>query len=302
MYLLLYPDRAFILDWKSPNGMESFLNPLKIDWRSDTLFKDGLPQKYVHDIGGPYWFEDQGKNVQWYTNTNLNRYFSEDIEIVQGHSYDFTYALLRNRHHQEKIAQYGLHEVRCLLCCFWNNLFTFAPSLQRSMFNFLRRIQWSKTHDIIFVNVQIPNQHSSSRGHELLFGQSIVQCTEKAIRNLKLKKPVWILSSNSFVLLEGLMKSSHFQKEGRVYSKERYTVDIRRENATKTHTMILPRTEQNALYQFVTGYFLQLNSTVLVSDYRSVYAESMAAYRHFLHPGRYVVYHDNGCHLQRYGN
>ena len=297
----LSTDRAFILDWKSPAGFENQVSPRKINWRSTALFHNGLPRRSVHDIGSSYWFDGQGRSVHWYMETDFNQYFTDTIEIIQSHNYDFTYALLRNRHHQERILEYGLHKARCLLCCFWHNLFKLSPSLERSMHSFLRKAGWSKSSDIVFLNIPIPNQRFP-KGHVMRLGKNVVQCTEKATKSLNLKKPIWILASNNFMILEGILRySPYLKKDGRVYSQERYMIDIQRENSTKKHTMKLPMTEQNALFHFATGFFLQLNSTVLVSDHRSVYSESMAAYRHFYYQSnRYLVYYHDGCQIQRF--
>lgn len=297
--IIMYPDRAFILDWKAPAGLTTILNTRYIDWKSDTLFRNGLPQHSVHDIGSPYWFDSHGKSVHWYMETNFNEYFTEEIEIVQSHSYDFTYALLRNKHYKQKIIEYGLNTARCLLCCFWHQLFTFSPQFQRTAFNFLRKIGWSKTYDVIFINIPLPD-HQFPKGYILRLGSSIVQCAEKVNRILRLKKPVWMLASNSYVMLEGLPHyHPQIKQEGRVFSKERYMVDIQRDNTT-ARSMKLPKTEQNSMMHFALGFFLQLNSTVLVSDRRSEYAETMLAYRHFFYQSnRYVVYSD-GCQIQRF--
>ena len=255
----------------------------------------------VHDIGSPYWFDAQGKTVRWYVKTNFNQFFSRDVEVVQSLSYDFTYALLRNRHYQSKIKQLGLHKAPCLVCCIWDNLFSLSPSLLRSMQGFLRRIGWSKSSDIIFINIPIPAQHFPM-GHVSKIGREVVQCTERVEKHLKLRRPVWILASNNFVILEGALRyARNLMKDGRVYSKERYMVDIQRQNRTVKNTVKLPMTERNALFHFSIGFFLQLNSTVLLSDHSSPYSESMAALRHFYHrTGRHLVYPQQGCRIQRF--
>ena len=295
------PDRIFILDWKSPAGFENHVIPHKINWSSKSLFEHGLPGGSVHDIGSSYWFDGQGKSVRWYVETDFNQYFTRQIEIVQSHNYDFTYALLRNRHYQQKIKEYELHKARCLVCCIWHNLFSLSPSLLRSMQSFLRKMGWSKPNDVIFLNIPVPHQHFP-KGQVSHLGHEVVQCTERVTKHLKLKRPVWILASDNFLILEGVLKfSRHLRKEGRVYTKERYMIDIIRENSTKVHTMKLPMTEQNAFFHFAMGYFLQLNSTVLLSNHGSPYSETMAALRHFYHrSGRYIVYPQEGCHIQRY--
>ena len=239
--------------------------------------------------------------MQWYVETDFNEYFTRQVEIVQSHNYDFTYALLRNRHYQQKIQEYGLHTAPCLACCIWHNLFSLSPPLLRSMHSFLRRLGWSKSSDVIFLNVQLSSRQFR-REQVSRLGQEVMQCALKVTKHLKLKRPVWILASDNFVILEQFLKYSQYvKKDGRVYSKERYMIDIHRENGTRKHTLKIPLTEQNALFHFATGYFLQLNSTVLLSDHHSPYSETMAALRHFYHRnGRYVIYPHEKCQIQRY--
>ena len=300
LLLFTYTERVFVLDWKSPPGFENQVSPLKIEWRSSVVFKNGLRVTGVHDIGSSYWFDAQERSVRWYMETDFNQYFTRDIEVVQSHSYDFTYALLRNKHYQNKIEELGLHKAPCLVCCIWHNLFSLSPSLLRSMQGFLRKIGWSKSNDIIFLNIPIPDQHFPL-GHVSRVGRDVVQCTERVEKHLKLRRPVWILASDNFAVLEGALKYTRsLKKDGRVYSKERYLVDIQRQNKTK-NTLKLPMTERNALFHFAIGFFLQLNSTVLLSDHRYPYSETMAALRHFYHRnGRYLVYPQEGCRIQRY--
>lgn len=292
-----------MLDWKSPAGFENQLIPNRIDWRSSTFFPHGLPINIVHDIGSAYWFDAHDKSANWYMETDFNQYFTQQVEIVQSHNYDFTYALLRNMHHRQKILEYGLHKAPCITCCIWDHLFSLSPSLLRSMHSFLRRIGWTKSNDVIFLNIPIPDQQFP-RGYVTHLGQEVVQCAQRVKERLKLNKPIWILASDNFDILEGAFRYARdLKKDGRVYSRERYLVDIHRENKTKRHTMKFPMTEQNALFHFATGFFLQLNSTVLFSDRHSPYSETMAALRHFYHrSGQYIVYTQQGCQIQKYYN
>ena len=301
-------DRAFILDWKSPVGFERIFTPRYIDWTSGKLFKgDYIPAKQVHNIGSPHWFDSQNGSVDWYINTNFDDYFTDEIEVIQSHSYDFTYALLRNEHHKHKIRKLGLHNAKCWLCCMWHYLFKFTPLFAHNM-NVLTRnkLGLTKGRDLIFLNVPLQSENLP-KNLVLQHASSILRCAERVGRTLR--NSVWALASNSLVVLEELPKSMPKMKSNGIFhSKERYLADLQRENVTQQqhqqqHQQLqlkVPRTEMSALMYYFLGFYLQINSTVLFSQPHSPFSETMAALRYFYNPNKYIVYPKQGCHLQRY--
>ena len=300
--MLFSPDRAFILDWKSPTGFDRIFTPRYIDWTSSKLFEDDyLPSTRVHNIGTPYWFARQNGSVDWYINTNFDDYFTDEIEVVQSHSYDFTYALMRNKHYQHKIRSLGLHIARCRLCCIWHYLFKFTQLFLHNA-NVLTKgkLGLTKGRDILFLNIPFRFE-SLPRSLVLQQASAALRCAEKIGNTLR--NPIWALASNNFVVLDELPKMMPKLKSNAIfYSKERYLVDLQHENATMKHYQLkVPRTEHNALMYYFLGFYLQMNSTVLFSQRYSPFSETMAALMNFYHPsGKYVVYPDQGCHLQRY--
>ena len=293
-------ERAFIIDWRAPAGFDNILSPRYTNWNPDAVLTNRLKVAHVHDIGSLLWFEKQNASVDWYMNTKFDDYFTEVVEVVQAHSYDFTYALLRNAHFRHKISRFGMHNMKCRVCCMWNYLFKFSSGFTRQMNSITKKkIGLSKTKELLFLNVPFQNKNLP-RKFVLRQASNALKCAEKLTASLK--QPSWVLASNSFVVLEELPKMyPQIKSQSIFYTQERYLIDLHRENSSHTHQMGIPKTEQNALLHYFVGFFLQLNSTVLFSYHHSPYSETMAAYRYFHYPsGRYMVYPDQSCQFQRY--
>lgn len=319
MHLL---ERAFILDWKSPAGFNSILVPRYINWRSDALFGDELdPIPHVHDIGSINWFQAENKSIRFYTETDFTSYFIEEREAIQSHSFDFTYALTRNRHFAKKLREMGLDRVKCRVCCIWNYLFKHSTSFQHNSASVVRKklglgtaaaTTGSKRSDLIFVDLSFPLENIP---HGLLTRQ--VEATLDCVRKVKrmLHEPLCVVASNNYLILDkvGKMDTTVRTNRGLFFTRERYQLELSRQlNTTRqghsrvsSSSLQIPRTEHNALMYFFMGYYLQMNSTVLITaaaaGRRSPYSESMAAYRHFHHPtDTYVVRSPASCKLERY--
>lgn len=323
--LALLTDRAFILDWRSPSGFDRVFVPRYIDWRYNVHFKDdeedydSIP-RHVHEIGTTNWNKAWNSSAffEFYTETDFNDYFSRDIEVVQSHSYDFTYALLRNKHHREKVRGMGIDRVKCLLCCIWGYLFKQSPMFTRNMALVARKhLGLSHGRDLVFLDLSLPVSHLS-RSLQLEYTQEALKCTEKVITVLQ--NPVCVMASNSYFLLEEVPNqyTRVSSNGGMFFSQERYQLELQRQINSTTEgalyrtlrgnsrkrgrsAVVVPKTEENALVNFFMGYFLQLNSTVLFTAKRSPYSENMAALRHYYRPsGTYLVYPGGKCKLEKF--
>ena len=297
-------DRAFILDWQSPTGFERLVSPRYVNWRPQNILDvNPSPTEHVHDIGSSQWFETQNRSVDWYMSTNFDEYFSHEVETIQSLSYDFTYAILRNKHYRHKIRSLGLHTAKCTLCCMWHYLFKFTQLFNHNMEVYTKnKLKVPPRSDIIFINLSFQQRYLPRRTM-LQYASETMRCAEKVSKQLK--NPVWILASNSYNLLDSVPEMFPKIKKayGVFYSEERYTIDLQRElNSTKSHyNFMIPRTEHNALMYYFIGLQFQLKSAILFSNRRSLYSETMAAFRHFYYQsGKYLVYPEKGCHLQRY--
>lgn len=293
-------DRVFILDWKSPPGFSNILTHRYIDWTGGATFRGVQRTDRVHDIGSRQWFAQQNHSVSWYMTTDFDEYFTNEVEVIQAHSYDFTYALLRNGHYRHKILQFGLHRMHCRVCCVWQYLFKYSPSFVRVMNSLTKsKLKLTPSTDLMFININLASENLHVRV-ALELAEKTMACAQKL--NTGLRAPIWVLTANSLKLMEVLQeKYPMIKSHGLFYSRERYMVDLQRQNSSKSHHLKVPRTEQNALLHFFMGFFLQLNSTVLFSSPQSPYSEIMSSLRQFYHTSsRYVVYPDQGCRLQHF--
>ena len=316
----IFPDRAFILDWQFPSGFSRVLIPRYIDWRHNVHFGDDpVPIPHVHNIGSKNWYLSQNKSVSFYMDTDFRTYFSEEKEIIQSHSYDFTYALLRNKHLRKKAKELGLHDNKCLVCCIWHYLFKHAPSFVRNSASVAtKRLHLKPDQEIIFVDLTLPSKYEVLPSHLMKqHAEEVFRCVRKV--SAVLHNPACIVASNSYQVFEemGTLYPEAVTNMGLFFTRERYQVELhRRLNATArelatapprskalppSNGVMVPRTEHNALMYFFMGYYLQLNSTVLFTSRRSLYSETMAAMRHYYHPSNtYVVHPQTNCKLERY--
>lgn len=121
--LLPLLDRAFLIEWLDPEGLSNYFIPKTFDWANLNAIKD-LPRNKsrIHDIGS--WKAcSKGKSGSWYIQTDFHKLFTDPVEVVQGHRYDFTYALLRNDFLMDRYYELGLDKMRCFLCCAYDILF-----------------------------------------------------------------------------------------------------------------------------------------------------------------------------------
>lgn len=314
-------DRAFVLDWRSPSGFNKVFVPRYIDWRYDAHFKDdedgpdSIPH-HVHEIGTMSWNKvwNSSTLLQFYKETNFNDYFSHDKEVVQAHSYDFTYALLRNKHYRDKVHGLGLDRVKCLLCCIWSYLLKQSPGFTRSLtFVATKKLGLGRGRDLVFFDLSLAVDHLP-KSMQFEYARNTLKCADKVLNVLK--NPVCIMASNSYFLLEEVPNkyTRVSSNSGLFFSRERYQLELQRELNSSTEDgirrgekirkrrgIVVPKTEQNAVVNFFIGYMLQLNSTVLFTARHSPYSENMAALRHYYHPsGTYLVYPGGNCKLEKF--
>ena len=117
-------DRALLIEWLDPEGLHNYFVPKTFNWANMDAIKD-LPRNKsrIHDIGSWKACSKESKSGSWYIQTDFHKLFTEPVEVVQGHRYDFTYALIRNDFLMDRYYELGLDKIRCFLCCAYDILF-----------------------------------------------------------------------------------------------------------------------------------------------------------------------------------
>lgn len=252
----MYIDRAFLIEWNNPPGLEKYLIPKSFDWANLHPIKK-LKRGPPHDIGSWHSSKEGKFNSQWYMNTNLSKFFKREVEIVMAHRYDFTYALLRNPELMPKAYELGIDRVKCRLCCAWDMLFKMAPDFEKEM----NEILYSLGHPLVPLTAIQLRTKSDDIQEATITAEHYINCGKKIAKELKIT-PVFVLIFNNRLV-------SHIvSKKFKRYVKE----PIHIETGTRTvHTHLgnVPSDTELEVLQGVQErtfkeFFLMLNSTVLV--------------------------------------
>ena len=245
-----------MIDWNDPPGLENYLVPKSFDWsdvRRTLSYKRGPP----HDIGSWHSSKEGKMGSQWYMNTNFSTYFNHPVEVVQGHRYDFTYAILRNPELMPKAYELGIDRIKCRLCCAWDMLFATAPNFEREMDGLLRGVGWP-SKPILAMQVRTKDDDVQKA---VVVAEHFVNCAEKASKELKLS-PVYVPVLNNRLVVHMIAKKY----------KRYIKTPVEPELGTRTvHTHLgnLPSDTEPEVVAAVQDrtfkeFFLMLNSTVLI--------------------------------------
>lgn len=303
--ILCFTDRAFVLDWRAPAGFDRLLVPRYINWKSNNILTDhSFITDHVHDIGSTQWVKDQNGSADWYINTNFDEYFSREFETVQSLSYDFTYAMLRNKHYRHKIRSLGLHTTKCILCCIWHYLFKPSTLFNQNLAVYTKnKLRVPAKTELIFIDLSFQQKNLPQR-LMMQYTSDIMKCVDRVSRQLK--NTVWLIASNHYNVLDRIPQLYPKIKKdyGVFYTDDRYLIDLQSEQDSTEeakHSFIVPRTEQNALMYYFIGMYMQMESTVVFTSPQSLYSEVTTAVRYFYYQtGKYLVTRDSGCRLHRY--
>ena len=254
----LHAERAFLVEWEDPPGLEEYLEPKGFNWADLTPIQR-LKRGPMRDIGSWRSAKDSGRSSQWYMNTNFTKYFTNPVEVVQGHRYDFTYAVLRNQGLMPKAYELGIDRIKCRICCAWDMLFKMTSKFQKEM-------------DALLKSLGVPSKslmtiQARSRSDDIqaavALSEQYVSCAMKAGKELKLSsRMVWVPVFNNRLVVHIVAK--------KYASKMKTPIHI--DTATRTvHTHLgnlPPDTEVNVLKgvqeRSFKEFFLMMNSTVII--------------------------------------
>lgn len=277
--LLLLSDRAFMIEWLDPPGLDQYLEPKSFNW-ADLSKIEGLKRGPVRDIGSWRSAKESSISSQWYMSTNFSTYFTNDVEVVQGHRYDFTYAILRNPELMPKAFELGVDRIKCRICCAFHMLFRMTDSFQQQMDTLLKSLGApqksvgaiqvrSKSH-----NVQEAVKHADA----------FVKCATKGAKSLKMASRIsWVPIFNNRLVVHIVHK-----KYG-----DKLKIPINIDTATRTvHTHLgnLPADTELEVAKAVQErtfkeFFLTINSTIIIrkKGYEGSFGNIADAIRRFYH-------------------
>ena len=272
-------DRAFMIEWIDPPGLEDYLEPKSFNW-ADLAPIQKLKRGPMRDIGSWRSAKESGRSSQWYMTTNFSAFFTEPVEVVQGHRYDFTYAILRNPELMPKAFELGIDQIKCRICCAFDMLFRMTERFQKEMDVLLTGLGAPKK-EIGTIQVRTKSGHvQEAVKHTDLF----LKCAAKAAKSLKLSSRLtWVPIFNNRLVVHIVQK-----KYG-----DRLKTPINIDTATRTvHTHLgnLPPDTDVEVAKAVQErtfkeFFLMLNSTIIIrrKGYESSFGNIADAIRRFYH-------------------
>ena len=272
-------DRAFMIEWQDPPGLDLYLEPKSFNW-ADLSKLDKLKRGPIHDIGSWRSAKESGKSSQWYMSTNFSTYFENEVEIVQGHRYDFTYAVLRNPELMPKAFELGVDRIKCRICCAFHMLFRMTEKFQHQMDELLSSLGApKKTIGAIQIRTKSHNVQEAVK-----FVDSFMKCATKAGKGLKMSGRIsWVPIFNNRLVVHIVHK-----KYG-----DKLKIPINIDTATRTvHTHLgnLPADTEVEVAKAVQErtfkeFFLTINSTVLLrrKGYEGSFGNIADAIRRFYH-------------------
>lgn len=286
LFLFSNPERAFLIEWGDPPGLEKYLVPKSFDWANLRPIRN-LKRGAALDIGSWHSSKEGKMSSQWYMNTNFSSYLKKPLEVIQGHRYDFTYAILRNPELMPKAYELGIDRVKCRLCCAWDMLFAMAPEFEKEMGTILQSLG-SPLKPITAIQVRTK---SDDVQEAVVSAEHFVNCAQKVAKDNKMTSPIFVPIFNNRLVVHILAKKY----------KRFIKTPIEIESGTRTvHTHLgnLPSDTELDVVQGVQErtfkeFFLMLNSTVLVrtKGYVGSFGNMADAIRrHHAKPGSVYTY------------
>ena len=288
-------ERAFLIEWLDPPGLSDYLEPKTFDWANLNSIS-ALKSRRTHDIGS-WKASQQGISSQWYMNTNFTEYFTLPVEIVQGHRYDFMYAIVRNPSLMPKAYELGVDRIKCFICCAFDLLFKMSGKFEGEMSQLLQELGHPK-RPLLTVQLRAKSKDMQQAVQQ---AELYMSCANAAIADLKLDKEavIQVPVFNNRLLVHLLAK--------KYVSELKTPVNV--DPATKTiHTHLgsLPagtslEVAKGVQERTFKELFLVMNSTIIVrtKGYMASFGNiADAIRRHYNEPGTVYTYNvGNKCTL-----
>ena len=230
------------------------------------------------------------KTDQWYRDTNFSEFFNLSVELVPGHGYDFTYAVLQNKYFALDIYKYGLQSIKCRICCVWDFLFQQTYAFNKDMNAILNGFKYPH-NSLVTMHIKVPFDKKISDVLEYSVGHLL--CSNKVIRENHFTNVTKTVTTNQR-LLRHMIGLQHKDVKVPTYTKAA-TQTVHYHIGHLSPTMD-PAILKGVLRNTLIDFFLLLNSTVIIREkgHQHWFGSTAEAIRHHYHPDRvtYMVVTD----------
>ena len=191
-------------------------------------------------------------------NTNFTQYFKKPVEVVQGHRYDFTYALLRNPDLMPRAYELGVDRVKCRLCCAWDMLFKMAPEFEAEMKQLIADVRRPDNKPIMAIQVRTK---SADVQEAVVVAEHYVNCGQKVAKDTKMPLVFVPVFNNRLVVHIIAKKYKRYMKTPNESEIGTRTVHTHIGNLPADTELEVQEAVQDRTFK---EFFLMLNSTVLI--------------------------------------
>ena len=237
--------------------MEDYLEPKSFNWADLSPIKK-LKHGPMQDIGSWRAVKEAGKSSQWYMNTNFSTFFKNPVEVVQGHRYDFTYAVLRNPELMPKAYELGIDRVKCRICCAWDMLFKMTEKFEKEM-NGLLKTLGAPGRPITAIQTRTKQDDVQKA---VTTAEGFINCAQRAVKDLKIKDSALIPIFNNRLVVHIISKKFvHNMKTPINIDTATRTVHTHLGNLPVDTELEVAKGVQERTFK---EFFVMLNSTLLV--------------------------------------
>ena len=228
-YLAILTDRAFLIHWKSPKPLESFLTPKDINW----TFPIPLLETRNHYWRNTYSADRKKKFDGWLrrnasevkslvSKENFQVYFDKPVEIVTSNVYFAEGAMQKNKYLMQRAQDMEISPLlrgsqrNAKIGCAFDVLFSTTPPLQNALQNTREKLRENSTF-VIGIHIRLGDKQFGGRNTRVSESDfpKYFGCAAKVERKLfnldGRKHSRWFLATDSLLVKDYARK--HFAEK-----------------------------------------------------------------------------------------
>ena len=226
-YLAILTDRAFVIHWKAPKPLESFLTPKNINWTFPIPLLES--RKHYWRTGGHInkvldgWLtKNTSAAINLVKNENFDVYFDKPVEIVASILYFAEGAMQKNKYLMQRAQDMEISpslpgsQRYAMIGCAFDFLFHTTPCLQNALQNTRKKLRKNNAF-VIGIHIRLGDKQfgrNNTRVSESEFPKYF-WCAKKVEQNLFNlsggKHTRWFLAADSLLVKDYARK--HFAEK-----------------------------------------------------------------------------------------